>query len=220
MNTGAMSGHTLDNGGVALLNDVDMDDFIDLAEALPVGSAPHEPNNAHDDANAMEVVTPQGLPVEASTNQTQDHAAGHASDMHDVGATRADPEATPKQQDYAVSEDEAARRRLEQFENMFATQDVELKRFAPPPQCAQFPVQEQDILEAYLDHATFTAKIWINFDAAENVFFEGTRAAACGKLQIPQAKLDFLLRMDAKRSASATCVSTSARRSARWRGST
>ena len=198
MNTSAMSENTLDNGGVALLNDVDMDDFIDLAEALPVESAPHEPVNAHDDADAMVIVEPQGLPAEASTNQTQDNATDHASAMHDVDATRADPEATPKQQYHAVSDDDAVRLRLEQFENTFATQEVELKRLSPPPQCAQFPDQEEDILEAYLDHATFTAKIWVNFDAAENVFFEGTRAAACGKLQIPKAKLDFLLRMDAK----------------------
>ena len=198
MNTGAMSEHTLDDGGVALLNDVDMDDFIDLAEALLVESAPHEPDNAHDDADAMVVVEPQGLSAEASTNQTQDYATDHASATHDVDATRADPEATSKQQDHAVSDDDAVRPCLEQFETTFATQEVELKSLAPPPQCAQFPDQEEDILEAYLDHATFTAKIWVNFDAAENVFFEGTRAAACGKLQIPKAKLNFLLRMDAK----------------------
>lgn len=198
MNTGAMSEHTLDDGGVALLNDIDMDDFIDLAEALLVESAPHEPDNANDDADAMVVVEPQGLSAEASTNQTQDYATDHASATHDVDATRADPEATPKQQDHAVSDDDAVRPCLEQFETTFATQEVELKSLAPPPQCAQFPGQEEDILEAYLDHATFTAKIWVNFDAAENLFFEGTRAAACGKLQIPTAKLDFLLGMDAK----------------------
>ena len=193
-----MSEHMLDNGGVALVNDIDMEDLIDLAEALPVESAPHEPHNAHNDADAMEVVTPQRLPPETSTNQPQDNAAHHAIDTHDVDTAPADPEAPPKQRDHAVSDDEAARLRLEQFENTFATQEVELKRFAPPPQCAQFPEQEQDILEAYLDHATFTVKIWVNFDAAENVFFEGSRAAACGKLQIPKAKLDFLLSLNAK----------------------
>lgn len=195
-----MSEDMLDNGGVALLNDVDMEDLIDLAEALPAESAPHEPNNAHDDADAMDDVT-QGLPAEASAYQTQDNAADHTSDNNDqgdVGATRAHPEATPKQQDHVTNHDEAAKLRLELLENMFATQEAELKRFAPPPQCAQFPDQEADILEAYLDHATFTVKIWVNFDAAENVFFEGARAEACGKLQIPQAKLDYLLSMDTK----------------------
>ena len=193
-----MSEHMLDNGGVALVNDVDMEDLIDLAEALPVEHAPHEPHNAHDDADAMEVVTPQDLPAETSTNQTQDNAADHAIDTHDADNAAADLEAIPKQRGRAVSGDEAARLRLEQFENTFATQEVELKRFAPPPQCLQFPDQEQDILEAYLDHATFTVKIWVNFDASENVFFEGSRAAACGRLQIPKAKLDFLLSLDAE----------------------
>ena len=60
-----MSEHTLDDGGVALLKDVDMEDFIDLAEALPVDSAPHEPHNEHDDADAMVIVTPQDLPADA-----------------------------------------------------------------------------------------------------------------------------------------------------------
>lgn len=192
-----MSEDMLDNGGVALLNDVDMEDLIDLAEALPEESAPLEPDHAHDDADAMDDVT-QGLPAEASTYQTQDNTADHTSDIHDTDATQADPEATPKQQDHAANHDEAARLRLELLENMFTTQEVELKDFAPPPQCAQYPDQRTDILEAYLDHATFTVKIWVNFDAAENVFFEGPRAEACGKLQIPQAKLDYLLSLDPK----------------------
>jgi hypothetical protein len=45
-----------------------------------------------------------------------------------------------------------------------------LKHFAPPPQCTQYPDFAEDILEAFLDHATFTVKIWVNFDAAENYF--------------------------------------------------
>ncbi|KAM0705398.1 hypothetical protein Q7P35_008188 [Cladosporium inversicolor] len=192
-----MSEDMLDNGGVALLNDVDMEDLIDLAEALPGESAPPGPNHAQDDADAMDDVT-QGLPAEASTYQTQDNAADHTSDIDNIDATRANPEAIPKQQDHATNHDEAARLRLELLENMFATQEVELKSFTPPPQCAQFLDQETEILEAYLDHATFTVKIWVNFDAAENVFFEGTRAEACGKLQIPQAKLDSLLSLNSE----------------------
>jgi hypothetical protein len=187
-----MSEHMLDNGGISLLDDVDMEDLIDLAEALPVESAPHEPNNAHEDADAM-VDVMQVPPADASAHQTQDQQSDHTRDMTNVDATRADPEATSTQRGHAVNDDEAARLRLEQFEKTFATQEVELKRFAAPPQCGQHPDQVQDILEAYLDHTTFTVKIWVNFDAAENVFFKGTRAEACGKLQIPQPKLDFLL---------------------------
>lgn len=192
MNTGTMSGHTLDNDGVTLLHDVDMEDLSDLAEALPPRAAPHESNNARDDTDDMEDGT-EVPPTETSAHQTQDDLPDHTRDMTGIVDTRADLEATPKQQDHAASDDEAARLRLQQFVNTFATQEVELKRFAPPPQCAQYPDQVQDILEAYLDHATFTVKIWVNFDAAENVFFEGTRAEDCGKLQIPQTKLDFLL---------------------------
>jgi hypothetical protein len=197
MNTGAMSGHTLDSGSVTLLDDIDMEDLSDLTEALPPRAAPHESNDARSNTNDMEDGT-RVPPAGMSTHQTQDDAPDHTRDMTGNDDTRADPDANLKQQNHAASDDEAARLRLQQFISTFATQEVELKLLAPPPQCSQFPGQETDILEAFLDHATFTVKIWTNFDAAENVFFEGARAEACGKLQIPQAKLDSLLRLDAK----------------------
>jgi len=192
-----MSEHTLDNGGVSLLDDVDMEDLSELAEALLPETAPPDSNNSRDDGDVMDDVT-QSLPAEGGAANAQNDTRDDKPDTNNMSErTSAETQTTPNHHDRTAGNDEAARLRLEQFEKTFATQEVELTRFAPPPQCAQYPDQETDILEAYLDHASFTVKIWVNFDAAENVFFEGTRAEACGKLQIPQAKLDSLLRMNA-----------------------
>lgn len=166
-----------------------MEDLSDLTEALPANSAPHESSNAREDADAMDGVS-QGLLEEPSAYETQRYAHDGTNDMNDTDFIQVESVTSPTYQEHAVSEPEAATLRLEQFQTIFATQEVELKHFVPPPQCAQHPEQAEDILEAYLDHATFIVKIWVNFDAAENVFFDGSRAAACGTIQIPKAKID------------------------------
>lgn len=189
-----MSTPTSTDSGNAPLNDVDMDDLSDITRALPVETASHELKYVLDDTDAMDGVT-QALPAETRASDADEAS----EDMTDIAnATSADPNASPQQSDRATHDDKAARLRLEQFERLFAGQTVELKNFARPPQCVQHPEQAEDIFGAYLDQSTFTVKIWVNFDAAEEVFFEGARAAGCGKLQIPKAKLDHLLRLDTK----------------------
>jgi hypothetical protein len=193
-----MSEHSLNHSGDVPPEDVDMDDLIDLTEALPAPAMTPAPNNeTHNDADAMHDDT-QVLPAEEKAPDAHNDPHSDEADMLDIVDTAPAPqEATSDHQDHAASDKEAARLRLEQFETIFATQAVELKNFAPPPQCAQHPEQAEDILDAYLDQATFTVKIWVNFDAAERVFFEGDRAADCGELQLPKAKLKSLLKLDA-----------------------
>jgi hypothetical protein len=197
-NTSTMSEHTLDNGGVSLLDDVDMEDLSDLAEALLPETAPQESNNAQDDAEAMDDVM-QSLPAGGGAADAHNDAHDDTTDTNNMSErTSAEPETTPDLHGRAASHDQAATRRLDMLQSLFASQDVELKHFAPPPQCAQQPDLAEDILETFLDHATFTVKIWVNFDAAERVFFGGNRAEACGKLQIPKKKLQSLLELDSR----------------------
>jgi hypothetical protein len=188
-----MSAHTFTaGGGVPLNDDVDMEDLNVLAQALPEEKASTKPNDECDDIHTSNDAT-QVSPGVPTAHITQDHEGEAMNGLPTATAISAEPEATPNN---TIGDDEAARLRLELFASTFDGQKVELKNFATPPQCAQYPAQSQDILEAYLDRSIFTVKTWINFDPVEEVFFEGARAADCGKLQIPQAKLDYLLGLD------------------------
>jgi hypothetical protein len=198
MKISAMFEHSITHSGEAPLEDIDMEDLIDLAEALPTPTTTHALNEeAYNNVNAMDDDT-QILPAEERAAGAHEAAHDDTNDMIDiVDATSAEQEATSGHQTPATSDDEVVRLRLERFESIFATQTVELKNLTPPPQCAQHPEQAEDILEAYLDNTTFTVKIWVNFDAAERVFFEGDRAEDCGKLQFPNARLKSLLKLNA-----------------------
>jgi hypothetical protein len=77
------------------------------------------------------------------------------------------------------------RLRLELLASIFAAEPAQLKDIEPPPACYQFPDQASDILLKYVYCTVFHVKVWINFDAHEDVFFEGARSSACGKLRLP-----------------------------------
>jgi hypothetical protein len=187
-----MSAHTFatSDGGVPL-NDVDMDDLNKLAEALPETKTLPKQTDECDKMDTSNDATQTPPPV-PTAHGAQDHG-GEAMDGL-ATAVPADPKATLN--NAPGDDDEAARLRLELFTGLFAGQKVELKNLATPPQCAEYPAQAEDIRAAYLDYTTFTVKIWTNFDPAQGVFFEGARAADCGKLQIPKARLEDLLKLD------------------------
>lgn len=162
-----MSEHTSTNTDTAALRtDVDMEDLSDITKALPTEAPLNAPVDAHEDANSM-----------GDTTQTTPNQA-----------------TPPKDKD--KDEEEAAMERLSQLIAKFTKQKVELRDYAPPAECKQYIAQRKDILYAYLDHTTFTVKIWTNFDAAEEVFYDGARAVDCGKLQIPKEKLKHFLSLD------------------------
>jgi hypothetical protein len=77
--------------------------------------------------------------------------------------------------------------RLELLTNIFATEPVQLKDFKEPPECFQNQHQGAEIFSRYLFHTYFLVKVWISFDADEEVFFEGARSEACGRLRLPEA---------------------------------
>lgn len=88
------------------------------------------------------------------------------------------------------------RLRLELLSTIFAANPVQLKDFEPPSECYQYLDQTADIFSKYLYYTVFHVKVWISFDANENVFFDGARSAACGKLQLPERVYKSLASVD------------------------
>jgi hypothetical protein len=186
-----MSKQTSTDAGVGSLTDIDMDDMSTIPETLPERAAPKNFDEECDDMDTSLDIT-QAPPTVATSSSTR---SGASEDMNDIKEylTKTDSAEPEPIADKATEEDEAADLRLELFSSMFAGQTVELKDLTKPPQCAEHPKHELDTFEAYLDLTTFVVDIWVNFDAAEKVFFEGRRATSCGTLQIPKKKLEWLL---------------------------
>ncbi|KAF7190725.1 hypothetical protein HII31_07884 [Pseudocercospora fuligena] len=75
------------------------------------------------------------------------------------------------------------------FENLV----IQLKDLRPPPPCQQYPSIGEEIFESYLRHATFVARVWINYDAVTQKFFlNPDRLAGCGKLRLNHEKRRYL----------------------------
>lgn len=116
-------------------------------------------------------------------------------DLNDI-ASALPEESPPQDPNQEVQDDTATNLRLELIRNMFADHVTELKTLDKPVQCQQYPDQTREVITAYLTNTTFTVKVWINFDAAQQVFFEGDRAEACGKLHLPNKKYNELAGID------------------------
>lgn len=79
--------------------------------------------------------------------------------------------------------------RPELFASHFIGQEVELQALeAPLSLMRKHPKYRNDIFAAYMQYTTFDVTVWVNFDAAEQVFFNGKRAEACGKLRLSPSK--------------------------------
>lgn len=187
-----MSTHTPANYSSAPLNDVEMEDLSDITSALLDVIPSRESDEACEDVQV--VASASNITLEAPGSNTENDT----SDINNT-ATEAPPSTVPTTSNNPTDDYAAARLRRKQLANLFANKTVELKDFAPPPECAQYPEHANEILDAYLEQTTFTVKIWTNFDAAEEVFFEGARAAGCGDLQLPKKKLEWLLGLDRDR---------------------
>ena len=118
----------LDNDGVSLLDDVNMEDLSDLAEALVPTAAPHEPDDANDDADAMDDVT-QGLPAGGGAADAHNNTHDDTNNTSDLPeSTSAKPESAPNHHDRATSSNEAATRRLDMLQRHLAVED-QFRRF-------------------------------------------------------------------------------------------
>lgn len=159
-----------------------MDDMTDLTASLPVETSQSELNDQvpdSDDIQMGEIDTDLII----LDDDSEDLVVGTTADVsvHDP---------------YNLKEPEDANLRLELFTNIYRGQRVELKNFVKPPECNTYFDQGDDILRVYLHNTIFTAKVWMNYDAAEERFFRGDRAMACGKLRLPDEKLESLNSID------------------------
>lgn len=191
-----MSTHTPTNYGGVPLNDVEMEDLSDITSALLDAIPSREPDEACEDVQV--VASASTIPLAAPASNTENYTS---EELHNINntATQAPPSTEPTKRNNPTEDYAAARLRHEKLASLFANTTVELKNLAPPPVCNRYPEHANEILEAYLEQTTFTVNIWTNFDAAEQVFFEGARATDCGKLQLPKKKLEWLLGLDRDR---------------------
>jgi hypothetical protein len=159
---GPMTKHPYINSGASAAEEVIMDHYHEDTELVRAGSSP---TNQSDDELDRAGPTAQ--------EQLDDN-----TDLVRTGSTPAN-----------LSDDELGRAgprlRLELLASIFAAEPVQLKDIEAPPACLHFPDQTSDIFFTYIHCTVFNVKVWINFDAHENVFFEGARSSACGKLRLP-----------------------------------
>lgn len=179
------SSSSQDGGGVPL-DDVKMEDMSDLTESLPKVFTHKKQNvDVHDergeDANTntmSDVFEPQ--PPETTSPHSPEGTSHPTNHDSDAEAT------TDSDSDYLEPE---------LFQDFFAGKHVELKNFQEPSLYKTHPRRRDDIMAAYLAYTTFTVPVWVNFDAAEEVFFAGKRAESCGKLRLPETTHRSLARM-------------------------
>ncbi|KAM0719320.1 hypothetical protein Q7P37_005225 [Cladosporium fusiforme] len=171
------------HGGDAPPDDVEMEDMTDLTEALPQGESDEEQmNDAHDentdDTNVMSDVDEEQPTGKVSSQSTERKRSYVSSDEDD--------EDEEEEEEEEANTDDEVIPQPELFEVLFAGKQVELKDLKEPSIAKDYPLRHRkDIISAYLKYTQFTVPVWVNFDAAEQVFFDGSRADACGKLRIP-----------------------------------
>lgn len=75
-------------------------------------------------------------------------------------------------------------KRLEAYADAFADYVEPLEILDECAYCEKYPDYREEIQTAYLQHTTFTAKIWVNYDAVDGEFHDGRRSDDCGKLYL------------------------------------
>lgn len=192
-----MSSHTAAHYSSTPLKDVEMEDLSDITDALVAAIPSNQPNEAHEDVHLVDSIS--AIPLNATPSNAEDEASEQMHDVHNATSQTQQAPVPTQASDTTIDEDATSRLRFELFANMFASQTIDLKNFTLPAECTQYPGHADEILEAYLERTRLAVKIWINFDAAEEVFFEGARAEQCGRLQLPEKQLQWLLGLDRDR---------------------
>lgn len=70
------------------------------------------------------------------------------------------------------------------YQQIWHGQECPLKAFQRPPICSKFPHWADEIFAAYVDHVTFTVRVWANYDSCTKQYFSSDQARVedCGKL--------------------------------------
>ena len=200
-----MTRHAYINGGASKPEDLVMDNPDNDTRLVSAVSSPtHQSDeeidsadliamhHADDDTEYAHAVSSQTVQNDEELESAEPMTEDHLDD--DTQLFRAGSSPTDLSDDEV---DRAERRfRLELLANIFADKPVQLKDFDIPPECFQYKDQGSEILSQYLFHTDFNVKVWINFDAYEEVFFEGARSAACGKLHLPDRVCEDLATAD------------------------
>lgn len=189
-----MSESPCSSGGDAPPDDVVKEDMTDVAQSLlqdqdrekPKADAQGEDDDVSSARPEVAQLQPNSTISTYPTHTTED---AHPDDDFDIDiATDTDTESESDSDQYL---------RPELFASHFIGQEVELQALeAPLSLVRKHPKYRDDIFAAYMQYTTFNVTVWVNFDAAEQVFFSGKRAEACGKLRLPFGKREELAASD------------------------
>lgn len=72
--------------------------------------------------------------------------------------------------------------RVQWLRREFYRSEQAIHNIAEPELCQVYPMFKNEVIAAYLQHTTFTAKVIVNYDSACKQFFTDSRAQDCGKL--------------------------------------
>lgn len=191
--------------------DVEMENMKDLKEALPPKDGKASSSwplqtatvrKSRDDVPMQDITSHTGSspPPETVSPPLPPATVRQASvdqDMVDIipsGGTPSSP-LPPLPSDTTTSEEQTTTPEFDSqlYEALYAGKEVQLKDVAYPAEAYERPDLQEQIMAAYLKHTTFTVKVWANFDAAEEKFFDkGQRLQDCGSLRLPADSANML----------------------------
>lgn len=86
-----------------------------------------------------------------------------------------------------------AEQRAALYEQAYSDVTCTLRDFCVPDQYNAYPKHAPEILSAFLEHATFTVKVWANYDSyTRKLYRQPSRVDSCGKLQLPAKQRKYL----------------------------
>lgn len=186
--------------GLTGAGDVKMEDMNDLKEALPPKEGETPPPVQSGEAAPMPDTSSRNGSPPSDPPLPPDTLLETGMDqiMDDITASTGQTSSPLPPLPADISDGEATKPAFNEqiYETLYSGKDVPLKDIGFPPEAEQRPDIQGDIFAAYLKHATFTVKIWTNYDAAEKVFFQGQRLQDCGLLQGDRDVLKILSQCD------------------------
>lgn len=173
-----------------------MEDMTGLAQSLPQDLDREKPKadaqGEEDDVSSTIAEVAQLQPNSTiTTHPTHNPENARPDNNFDMDTdTDTDPDSASDSDQYL---------RPELFASHFIGKEVELQALeAPLSLMRKHRKYRDDVFAAYMQYTTFNVTVWVNFDAAEQVFFSGKRAEACGKLRLTSGKHQELAAMDSE----------------------
>ncbi|EME42720.1 hypothetical protein DOTSEDRAFT_36529 [Dothistroma septosporum NZE10] len=87
--------------------------------------------------------------------------------------------------------DQLAREEL--YRHLFGGTTIPLENFDISDACREYPELAVEIISAYIQHTTFSVKVWANYDSfTKKLYRQPSRLATCGRLQLHDRRREYL----------------------------